>query len=164
MARSPHAAGGAGSVTQQAFDDLLGVLSEAAGQAGVAGPATTVLDTAEPPAVVATPLSLVRVGRSRRLGALLDLELAVAVEVSGSDALSLTEQLLLAIELSPHSRIEPLPAGRAGLGFVVVQPVSVAITEPTGPPVREPVVEVHPLDVSGRATGRRLAWPTHEGS
>ncbi len=154
MARSTTAAEGAGSVTQQAFDALLGVLSEAAGGAGVATSAT---DSGEQPPVLATPVSLLRVGRSRRLGSLLDLELATAVEVSGQDVLGLTERLLLAAETSPRARIEPLPPDRAGFGFVVVQTVSIAVTEPTGPPVREPVVEV-------QATGLHLVPPTQEGS
>ncbi len=154
MAHSATTAGGAGSVTQQAFDALLGVLTEAAGEAGVA---TSPTGSGERPPVLATPVSLLRVGRSRRLGSLLDLELATAVEVSGEDVLGLTERLLLAAETSPRSRIEPLPRDRSGFGFVVVQTVSVAVTEPTAPLVREPVVEV-------QATGLHLVPPTHEGS
>lgn len=143
MARSDPAAGGAGSVTQRTFEALLGLLTDAAGEARLAVAGED--GAPERPDVLVTPLSLARVGRSRRLGALLDLELAVAVEVAGDDVLPLTERLLLAAEASAHSRIDPLPADRTGFGFVVVLAISVALTEPSGPPVREPVVEVHPL-------------------
>lgn len=152
MARSTPAAGGAGSVTQQAFDALVSLLGQAAGDATIATAGSG--EPSERPDVLVTPISLARLGRSRRLGALLDLELAVAVEVTGPDVLGLTERLLLAVEAAPHSRIEPLPSTRPGFGFVIVLAASVAIDEPTGPPVRERVVEVNSLAaITGTVVG-----------
>jgi hypothetical protein len=95
--------------------------------------------------VLVTPLSLTRVGRSRRADSLLDLELTVAVEAGGSDVLDLTERLLLAAEATPHARLEALPPDRTGFGFVIAVGVSIAVAEPTGPPVKERVVTVQPL-------------------
>lgn len=134
-----------GSATQQALDGLVKVLREVAGQKLVAavGPPDTPLSTR--PDVLVTPLSLNRVGRSRRAGALLDLELAVAVEVGGPDVLGLTERLLAVAERTSHARVEPLPADRPGFGFVITLPVSVTVTEPSGPPVSQVVVESLPL-------------------
>lgn len=105
------------------------------------------------------PESLVRVGRSRRLGALLDLELTVRVTVTDPAPLPVLETLLVAAETFPHTAIAPLPDGAPGLGFRMVLPVSVSIPEPTGPPVKQTSVRVHPLttltgsvcDEAGRA-------------
>ncbi len=139
------------SATQQALDGLVSVLTDEAGVV-VARPGQAPPD--ERPPVLLTPLWLHRLGRSRRVGPLLDLELAVAVETGGNDVLALTERLLVAAESAPHLRIEPLPADRPGFGFVVVLGASVEIIEPSGPPVREPVVQVHSLvAVSGTVVG-----------
>jgi hypothetical protein len=97
------------------------------------------------PDVLLTPLSLTRVGRSRRVGSLLDLELSVAVEASGDDVLDLAERLMLAAETAPHARLDPLPADRPGFGFVMAVGVSVDVTEPTGPQVQVVEVDVEPL-------------------
>jgi hypothetical protein len=133
------------SATQQALDGLVTALSAAAdgGKVSVLRPGDT--PSTEGPDVLVTPLSLTRIGRSRRAGSLLDLELTVAVEAGGDNVLDLAEKLLLAAEATPHARLEPLPADRSGFGFVVAVTVSVAIAEPTGPPVRERVVQVQPL-------------------
>lgn len=133
------------SATQTALDGLVGALAAVVpgGSVAVARPGgATPGDRAD---VQVTPLSITRVGRSRRLGALLDLELAVAVEAGGRDVLELTEQLLLAAEAAPHARIDPLPPDRPGFGFVVVLAVSITLPEPSGPPVRERIVSVQPL-------------------
>ena len=140
-----HRHGVAMSVTQQVFDGLVTALSAAASDAKVVIGRPGETPPEGRPDVLVTPLSLHRVGRSRRVGSLLDLELAVAVEASGGDVLALTERLLLAAESTPHVRIDPLPDGARGFGFVVVLGVSVEITEPSGPPVTETVVDVHPL-------------------
>lgn len=133
------------SVTRQVLDGLARALADAVGE----GRVTTARPGADPPAepaeVTLTPVSLVRVGRSRRGESRLDLELTVAVEAGGDQALDLAEDLLLAAEATAHARIEPLPPGRPGLGFQVVLPVSVVVAEPSGPPVRERVVQVQPL-------------------
>ncbi|MCA0308964.1 MAG: carboxypeptidase-like regulatory domain-containing protein [Actinobacteria bacterium] len=133
------------SATQEALDGLVTILTAASGTAG--------LQLARPgrphdgprPAVLVTPLSLDRVGRSRRAGALLDLELRVAVETSGDDVLGLTEALLLAAESVTHTRLESLPQDRPGFGFLIGLPVSVAVPEPTAPPVEQVVVDLQPL-------------------
>lgn len=140
-----HRSGVAMSVTQGVFDGLVTVLSAAAGGAKVVIGRPGDTPPEDRPDVLVTPLSLRRIGRSRRVGSLLDLELAVAVQAAGGDVLGLTERLLLAAEATPHVRIDPLPDDTGGFGFVVVLGASVAITEPTGPPVTETVVEVHPL-------------------
>jgi len=133
------------SATQQALDGLVGALSAVADGASVVVVQPGEKPPAERPGVLGTPVGLTRVGRSRRLGSLLDLELAVAVEVGGDEVFDLAERLMLAAETTPHARLEPLPADRPGFGFVIAVGVSVEVTEPTGPPVRETVVEVHPM-------------------
>ncbi len=91
------------------------------------------------------PENLVRVGRSRRSGALLDLELTVVVTVTDPAPLPVLEALLVAAETFPHTAIGSLPAGGTGLGFRMVLPVSIPIPEPTGPPVTQTSVRIHPL-------------------
>lgn len=133
------------SATQQALDALVSALSAAAD----GGTVTVIRPGGEPPSerpdVLITPLSLTRLGRSRRADSLLDLELTVAVEAGGDDILDLAERLLLAAEATPHARLDPLPPDRTGFGFVIAVGVSVVVVEPTGPPVRERVVHVQPL-------------------
>ena len=133
------------SVTQRALDQLVSILTAAAQPAEVVVARPGAPAPPDRPPALVTPLSLQRIGRSRRSGSLLDLELAVAVEVAGADVLSLTERLLSAAEAAPHLRIEPLPPERPGFGFVVALGAGVPIIEPSGPPVREPIVHVHSL-------------------
>lgn len=168
------------SVTQQVFDGLVTALSSAADDAQVLVGHPGSPPPADRPDVLIRPLSLRRIGRSRRVGSLLDLELEVAVETAGGDVLGLTERLLLAAEVTPHVRIDALPDDAPGFGFVVVLSASVAVTEPTGPLVTETVVEVHPLAaVTGTVNrglrhttpvglaepeGQRIVLPIHEGS
>lgn len=151
--------GSATSVTQRVFHALVDTLTTAARPASAS---TTSGIGAAPDAaadVRISPLSLTRLGRSRRLGPLLDLELAVAVEVGSDDVLALTERLLLAAEAAPHLRIEPLPAQRPGFGFVVVLGVSVEVPEPVAPAVREVQVEIRSLG----APDQFIASSIHEG-
>lgn len=122
------------SVSQRAFDALSDHLRKAAGsEVGPDGP------------IRLRPAGLARTGRSRRQGSLLDLELTVLVSVTGDEPLPALEALLIAAESHPHSCIGPLPTTEPGLGFSIVVPVSVPIEEPTGPPVTDVRVEVHPL-------------------
>jgi len=133
------------SVSQRVFDGLVSVLTEAAGKASTMVGRAGAAAPEDRPDVLITPLTLTRIGRSRRLGALLDLELAVAVEAGGDDVLDLAERLLVAAESTPHLRIGPLPGAGSGFGFLVVLGVSVPVTEPSGPPVEESVVHLHSL-------------------
>ena len=95
--------------------------------------------------VTVIPTALRRTGRSRRQGALLDLELSVRVVVAGPGALDLLEQTFVLAETSGMLvDTDPEPTG---LGLTLILPVSVPIDEPTGPPVITTVVEVHPLSL-----------------
>ena len=68
-------------------------------------------------------------------------------------ASTLQARLVVAAESAPHLRIGPLP-DPAGFGFVVVLGVSVPITEPSGPPVEESVVQLHSLaSITGVVVG-----------
>lgn len=98
------------------------------------------------------PLALERVGRSRRSGAILDLQLFLEVTTYGANALATMERHLVTIEQSQLAAQEqpPQPAQRsAGYGagtmsVVVVVPVAVSLAEPQPPIVTQPpVVEVH---------------------
>jgi len=133
------------SATQQALDGLVQVFSGVVDGARVAVARAGEEPPASRPEVLLTPLSLTRVGRSRRVGSLLDLELSVAVEASGENVLDLAERLMLAAETTPHARLDPLPADRPGFGFVMAIGVSVNVTEPTGPQVQVVEVDVQPL-------------------
>lgn len=132
------------SATRSALNALAQVLGEAAGtDVEIVPPGA---GTPEPrPAVWLSPLSLTRVGRSRSVGAQLDLALTVAVHTAGDDVLDLTERLLAAAEQTAHLRIEPLPVPAEGFGFLVTVAVGVPLAEPSGPPVKESVVHLHPL-------------------
>ncbi|OFI36873.1 hypothetical protein BIU82_12245 [Arthrobacter sp. SW1] len=139
-------------VVQASLTGLLGILSDAVSPARV-----HLEDDGEPSpggappdaAVTVRSVALNRVGRSRRNGPLLDLELKVAVETRGRDCLALMEQMLLAVER--HSQYSIVSTGefepgeytasiRDGLGFLVRVPVSLAFEEPSGPPVLEPLI------------------------
>lgn len=133
---------------RSSLSDLLGVLF------GAVAPQRVRFDDGSPTAGVPPPdapvtvraISLSRVGRSRREGPVLDLELRVAVECHGPEQLDTMEQLLLAVEL--HSQYSVVSAGefapheysaaiRQGLGFVVRIPVSLGFEEPSDPPAQE---------------------------
>ncbi|MCF3138373.1 MULTISPECIES: hypothetical protein [unclassified Paenarthrobacter] len=129
---------------RSSLSDLLGVLSDAV------APQHVRFDDGSPTAVVPPPdapvtvraVTLSRVGRSRREGPVLDLELRVAVECHGPEQLDNMEQLLLAVEL--HSQYSVVSNGelphdeysgaiQQGLGFLVRIPVSLRFEEPSGP-------------------------------
>lgn len=148
------------SATQRALDGLVEAFSRIPG-ARVAVVRPGLANPADSSNVVLSPLTLTRVGRSRRAGSLLDLELVVAVEASGETIFDLTEQLLLIAETLPHTRLDPLPENRSGFGLVIGVGVSLDVLEPTGPPVREVEVDVHPL-TPAESTGLRLVPPTQQ--
>ncbi|MGJ3191616.1 hypothetical protein FQP90_08270 [Paenarthrobacter nitroguajacolicus] len=133
------------------LSDLLGVLSNAV------APQHVRFDDGSPTAGVPPPdapvtvraVTLNRVGRSRREGPVLDLELRVAVECHGPEQLDNMEQLLLAVEI--HSQYSVVSNGefrpeeysgaiRQGLGFLVRIPVALPFEEPSEPRAREPVI------------------------
>ncbi|MET3905392.1 hypothetical protein [Paenarthrobacter sp. 4246] len=144
---------------RSSLSDLLGVLSDAV------APQHVRFDDGSPTAVVPPPdapvtvraVTLNRVGRSRREGPVLDLELRVAVECHGPEQLDNMEQLLLAVEL--HSQYSVVSNGefrpeeysgaiQQGLGFLVRIPVSLRFEEPSDLPAQP---------VTGKpAAGRRI--------
>ena len=134
---------------RSALETLLATITEALTPAvvGLAGHATDG-DDAE---VVLTPVALRRVGRSRRDGALLDLELTVAVTTLGPDAIDHLEQLLVLAETRGLTVWAP-PAPPV-LGLTLALPVTVSIDEPTGPRVDTVVVDVRPSASRGGSPG-----------
>jgi hypothetical protein len=124
------------SAARTALSGLLDALAAAVRPAQV-----DLHDDAVPPGtagVTVRPVSLDRVGRSRRDGPLLDLQLTVEVTSTGPQSLEWTEQMLTAVE--QHERYSAGPLGTPGqLGFTVRVPVPVRLGEPTGPLVREPL-------------------------
>src|SRR5688572_11118266 len=96
----------------------------------------------EPPGspVSLKPTALTRVGRSRRDGPVLDLELTVTVECRGPRQLDNLEKLLLAVERHSQYTTAPAEAVPAGLGFLVRIPVSLRVDEQSGPPVLQPMI------------------------
>jgi hypothetical protein len=121
-------------------------------------------DPEEPPDAPVTlrPTALARVGRSRRDGPVLDLELTARVECRGPRQLDNLEKLLLAVER--HSQYTTAPeaaqAATTSLGFLVRIPVSVRVDEPSGPPVLEPLI-AH--TVLGRTISGRLLDSQNHG-
>lgn len=147
---------------RSSLSDLLGVLSDAV------APQHVRFDDGSPTAVVPPPdapvtvraVSLNRVGRSRREGPVLDLELRVAVECHGPEQLDNMEQLLMAVEL--HSQYSVVSNGefrpeeysgtlQQGLGFLVRVPVSLRFEEPSDLPA-QPVTD--PQGAGRRIRGR----------
>jgi hypothetical protein len=92
--------------------------------------------------VVVRVVSVARVGRSRRDGPVLDLELAASVNCTGTRSIENVEQLLGALEHAPQYIVTPVEraATEDALGFLVRVPVAVRIPEPEAPLVREPAV------------------------
>lgn len=113
-------------------------------------------DPDDPSGTTIRPTALTRVGRSRRDGPVLDLELTARIECRGPNQLDNLEKLLLAVE--HHSQYATAPVTETtdqtpGLGFLVRIPVSVRLDEPSGPPVREPLIT---RLVAGRTISGRL--------
>ena len=139
-------------VVRSSLTDLLGVLSDAVAPDRLrfddgSDPATPE-STADVPVTVHA-LAVNRVGRSRREGPLLDLELKVAVECHGPTQLDNMEKLLVALEHNSRytvvsgSDVQPddyASAIRGGLGFLVRVPVALSLEEPSGPLVTEPLI------------------------
>jgi hypothetical protein len=125
---------------------LLGLVSALA---AAVDPETVAVDddgtqAGKEPAVLVRADSLTRVGRSRRDGALLDLELVSTVRSRGPRALELTEQMLTALERESRYTAEPVPApappaSAGGLGFQVRMLVPVRLDEPAAPRVTKPI-------------------------
>lgn len=123
--------------------------------AAEAAPETVVIDDgrierADFSGTLVRPLALERMGRSRRSGAILDLQLFLEVTTYGVNALATLERHLVTIEQSELAAPEQPPqrsAGQYGAGtmsVVVVVPVAVSLAEPQPPIVTQPpVVEVH---------------------
>ena len=104
------------STTQQAFDGVVGILTAAAADRPVTIGTLGGLPPTDIHDVLISPLSLTRVGRSRRAGSLLDLELAVAVQVGGESVRTLTERMLLAVEVAGVLAVGLFVIGVAGVG------------------------------------------------
>ncbi len=138
-------------VVRSSLTELLGILSDAVSPVRVRFD-----DGSEPPTgqfsdapVTVHAVAMNRVGRSRREGPLLDLELKVAVECHGPTQLDNMEKLLVAIEQNTQYSVvssgefqpDEYDAGiRQGLGFLVRVPVGISLDEPSGPPVAEPLL------------------------
>ena len=136
---------------RSSLSDLLGVLSDAVAPQRVRFDDDSPHGADSPPEAPVTvhAVALDRVGRSRRDGPVLDLELRVAVECHGPEQLDNMEQLLLSVER--HSQYSIVSSNeyrpgeyqesiRDGLGFLVRIPVPLRFEEPSGPPVLEPLV------------------------
>lgn len=99
-------------------------------------------DGAPTPAIRLRPVSLTRLGRSTRDGALLDLELLTLVTVAGAGGLDAAERLIVGLERDSRYAVEPAPredAPPGTLAFGVRVRVPVRIPEVSGPPVLEPL-------------------------
>ncbi|MDH6236117.1 hypothetical protein [Cryobacterium sp. CG_9.6] len=106
-------------------------------------------------------VSLDRVGRSRRDGPVLDLELAVAVLCTGPRSLENVEQMLAAVENTSSYAVQPLlPQEPGRIGFVVRMPVALRLSEPDGPPILEPL---HVTTVIGRTVRGIVVGPDGRG-
>lgn len=113
--------------------------------------------------VIVRVLALERIGRSRRDGPLLDLELAAGVSCTGPRSLENLEQMLAAVENTSRYSVAPLApeiAAAAGLGFLVRVPVTLRLTEPSGPAILEPV---HVTTVVGRRLSGVVVGPDGRG-
>lgn len=137
-------------VVRSSLTELLGILSDAVSPVRVRFD-----DGSEPPKghsadapVTVHAVAMNRVGRSRREGPLLDLELKVAVECHGPTQLDNMEKLLVAIEQNTQYSVvssgefqpDEYDAGiRQGLGFLIRVPIGISLDEPSGPPGDEPL-------------------------
>ncbi|MDP9906610.1 MULTISPECIES: hypothetical protein [Arthrobacter] len=136
-------------VVRSSLTELLGILSDAVSPVRVRFD-----DGSEPPIgqspdapVTVHAVAMNRVGRSRREGPLLDLELKVAVECHGPMQLDNMEKLLVAIEQNTQYSVvssgefqpDEYDAGiRQGLGFLVRVPIGISLDEPSEQPAAEP--------------------------
>lgn len=136
------------SAAQAALVGLAAALATAAETAAVsldvegAPQPTPAPDGAPTPAIRLRPVSLTRLGRSTRDGALLDLELLTLVTVAGAGGLDAAERLIVGLERDSRYAVEPAPredAPPGTLAFGVRVRVPVRIPEVSGPPVLEPL-------------------------
>lgn len=150
-------------IVRSSLTELLGLLSDAAAPERVRFDDGSVDDSeSEPDAPITVhAIGLDRVGRSRRAGPVLDLELRVAVECHGPTQLDNLEKLLLAVELSSDYSVvskgefqagEYQSAIRRGIGFVVRVPIPLRFDEDAGPKVLEPLIAT--TEVARRIQGR----------
>ena len=97
-------------------------------------------DVAPSDPVVLRVVAIDRIGRSRRDGPVLDLELTAAIECTGPRSLEHIEQMLGALESSPLYSVGSFDARRApALGFEVRVPLAIRIPEPEASLVRTPL-------------------------
>jgi hypothetical protein len=132
------------SAAQAALVGLAGALAAAADPIPVAvdREGSAPREAGSEPGIRVRPVSLARLGRSTREGAVLDLELLARVTVTGSSALDTTERLLVGLERDGRFVVEPVPHREAppeGLAFGVRVRVPVRMSEEHGPPVLEPL-------------------------
>lgn len=117
-------------------------------------------DGGEAPAdpVIVRVVSVGRLGRSRRDGPVLDLELVASVSCTGPHSIENIERLLVTVEGTPQYVVTPLerPTPVDPLGFLVRVPVALRIPEPEAPLVREPAVitAVVGRELTGRLLGK----------
>lgn len=133
------------TASRQAMDDLRSAIAEVVrpSPVSITAPSSSNEPSEDSP-VTLTPLALRRVGRSHRSGPLLDLRLAVAVDLAGPDALDSLERVLVWAETTGTVVEEPEPGRGRGLGLVLLVPVSVPLGEPTAPLVTTRVVRLLP--------------------
>lgn len=89
-------------------------------------------------------LALKRVGRSRRAGPALDLELDLSVVCTGKQRLENLEKLMITLEGGSRYTTsaldgEMMVTAPSAIGFHVQMPVTVPLYEPKAPSVREPL-------------------------
>lgn len=129
------------SVVRSALTDLMDLLSAAVAPEAVRFDAG---DSQDAVPISVRLLAVDRVGRSRRSGPVLDLDVSVTVRCTGPQNVENLEKLLVAVEsgsrysTGPLGRLDPLDPAQ-DIGFLVHVPVSVGLTEPSAPPVREPL-------------------------
>ncbi len=150
-------------VVRTSLTELVGLLNNAIAPEHVTlsdGSRSGSDDPDDPSGTTIRPTALTRVGRSRRDGPVLDLELTARVDCRGPHQLDNLEKLLLAVEHHSQYATAPVPdqelaaeTDREALGFLVRIPVSVRLDEPSGPPVREPLIT---RLVAGRTISGRL--------
>ena len=132
------------SVVRSSLSALVDVLAEAVAPDAVSIEDTGAqsVDAATTGPVVVRVVALDRIGRSRRDGPVLDLQLTAAVACTGPHSLENLEQMLAAVENISRYSVEPLPAAvpaARSLGFLVRVPVTLRLSEPGGPPILEPL-------------------------
>ncbi|MEZ2390540.1 hypothetical protein AB6813_13510 [bacterium RCC_150] len=159
-------------VVRTSLTELLGILADAVSPERVrfddGSEAPTSQSTGDAPITVHA-VAVHRVGRSRREGPLLELELKVAVECHGPTQLDNMEKLLLAVEHNSQYSVvsngeiqqdEYDSSIRDGLGFLVRVPVALRFDEPVGPLMTEPLVA---SPTSGRRIHGRLVDVHNKG-